>query len=105
MKESDLTKKIRLALKECYGGVWVKLPGGPYMITGMPDLIGVVQGRFIGIEVKVPGREKTLTERQKLVLEQLQAAGALAFMTTSREDALRRVGEYLSEKKIEKCQI
>lgn len=99
MKESYLTKKIRLRLGETYGGVWVKIPGGPYLITGFPDLIGVVSGYMIAIEVKLPGKEKTLTERQALVLKTLTEEGkCLAFMTSSAEDALQKVGEYLDSK-------
>jgi len=67
------------------------------MITGFPDLIGCVNGLFIGIEVKLPGKEKTLTERQILVLDELREKGkALAFMCTSPEEAVKIVGEYLS---------
>jgi Holliday junction resolvase len=101
MKESALTKKIRLKLTEKFGGVWVKVPGGPYLITGFPDLIGVVGGYMIAIEVKLPGKEKNLTERQALVLKTLTERGkCLAFMTTSAEDAIDRVGAYLKLKTV-----
>lgn len=96
MKEAALTKKIRLKLAEKFGGRWFKMAGGPYMTVGLPDLIGTVHGYFIAIEVKVPGREKTLTDRQALVIRELTDRGeCLAFMTTSVEDALNRVEEYL----------
>jgi Holliday junction resolvase len=99
MKESALTRKIRLKLKEIYGGVWVKIPGGPYLVTGFPDLIGVVGGYMLAIEVKVPGRENTLTERQELVLKELSEKGkCLAFMTSSTEEAIKKVGDYLSSR-------
>lgn len=96
MKESYLTKKIRVKLKETYGGIWVKIPGGPFMVSGFPDLVGCVDGFFIGIEVKLPGKEKTLTERQTFVLDELREKGkALAFMATSVDEAVKIVGEYL----------
>jgi len=99
MKESYLTKKIRLKLRETYGGCFYKIPGGPFMVVGFPDLVGVVGGHMIAIEVKVPGREDTLTERQALVLGELsEKGGCLAFMTTSSEDAVKRVGEYLTSR-------
>ena len=99
MKEAALTKKIRLKLKERFGGCFFKMAGGPYMIVGLPDLIGTVQGYFIAIEVKLPGKEDNLTERQALVLKELSEKGeCLAFMTASAEDAVSKVQEYLALK-------
>lgn len=96
MKEAALTKKIRLKLKEQFGGCFFKMAGGPYLVVGLPDLIGTVQGYFIAIEVKLPGKEDNLTDRQALVLKDLTDNGkCLAFMTSSVEDAVARVSNYL----------
>lgn len=99
MKESALTKKIRLKLKDQFGGCFFKMAGGPYMTVGLPDLIGVVHGYFIAIEVKLPGKEKNLTDRQALVIRELTDKGeCLAFVTTSAEEAVERVSNYLEKK-------
>lgn len=52
----------------------------PYMAGfgkgGVPDIIVCHRGRFISIEVKRPGKEPT--ERQKLRMAEVQAAGGVA---------------------------
>lgn len=95
MRESDLVKKGKAALKRELGGFWVKLHGGLFQTVGLPDLVGCVRGRFVGIEWKVPGRKQTLTERQRFVLDQITAAGGLAFVADNAEDAVRRVRRWL----------
>lgn len=92
MNEADLTKKIMRKLKG-RGGFWVKVHGGPFQVTGLPDIIGCYKGRFVGLEVKVPGRESTLTPRQSLILSQILAAGGIAQMITSVEEAETALGE------------
>lgn len=85
--EGRLTKKIMEALQEQYGGFWFKVHGGPYQQAGLPDIIGCCEGVFVGIEVKRPGREGTLTERQKAALQAVKDAGGVSGMATSVEDA------------------
>jgi Holliday junction resolvase len=59
-KESRLQRRIRLALLEEFGGWWVKIWGGPFQ-SGIPDLIGCVQGLFFALEVKTAkGKASTL---------------------------------------------
>ena len=60
-----------------------------YGATTLDDLC-CLNGRFIGIEYKQQGKEPT--PRQYQVIEQINAAGGLAFACDSREsfeDALR----------------
>jgi len=92
MLESELTKRIRIALSK-EGGLWVKVHGGKYQVTGLPDLIGCYQGRFFGLEVKLPGKEGTLTPRQKHILEQINESGGKATMVTSVKQAVDFVRE------------
>jgi len=42
---------------------------------GIPDIIACYRGWFIGIEVKAPGKEKTVTANQARELENIGAAG------------------------------
>lgn len=95
MKEKVLVKKIRKKLVATFGGFWVKLHGGLFQAVGLPDLIGCVRGRFIGIEVKVPGKLHNVTARQQYILDAITEAGGLAFATDSVADALKRVRQWL----------
>lgn len=89
--ESALVKDIRVSLRHRYGGLWIKTHGGPYAQQGVPDLIGCVDGLFIGLEVKMPGKEDTLTPLQKETLLQINVEGGHAKMVTSVDEALEVV--------------
>lgn len=54
------------------------------MTAGLPDLIVCYKGKFIGIEVKVPG--KNATPRQLFVHQQIRKAGGIAFVARCVED-------------------
>jgi len=86
--ESVLVDKIIKALREQDKSYWVKIHGGMYQAVGLPDIVGCYNGRFVAIEVKIPGKEKTLTERQKLILKRIKKAGGYAIMATTKEEAL-----------------
>lgn len=94
--ESRLQTKIQKALqKEFPSSFFFKTHGGPYQRAGIPDIIGSVKGFFIGIEVKVPGRENTLTDLQQHTIDQINESGGLAFMSTNPEDAIDRIKKFL----------
>lgn len=94
--ESRLQTKIQKALqKEFPRSFFFKTHGGPYQRAGIPDIIGSVEGSFIGIEVKVPGRENTLTDLQQHTIDQINESGGLAFMSTNPEDAIDRIKKFL----------
>ena len=61
------------------------ITGGQYMRRGLPDIIATVRGRTLALEVKQPG--KKATELQLTVLLDLDAAGAVARVVTSLDDA------------------
>jgi len=95
--ESRLQQKIKKALENAFpGSFWFKSHGGPYQQKGIPDLIGVVQGKFIGVEVKVPGREHNLTDIQKHTIELINKAGGIAFMSTSVEHSVETIQKRLN---------
>lgn len=92
-KESDLVTKILKDLRGQYpGSFWTKIHGGPYQRAGIPDIVGCHKGRFIGFEVKLPGKEHTITPLQTYTLEELSKAGAITGLITSYDD----VDAYLS---------
>lgn len=95
MKEKQLVKKLRKKLILTVGGVWIKIHGGPYQHAGLSDLIGCVDGRFIVIEVKLPGKLRKVTELQQHFIDSITAAGGLAFATDGVISAVKRVKKWL----------
>lgn len=96
MLEADLVKKIKTRLELEYPkSFWFKTHGGPFQMVGLPDLLGCLDGRFIGIEVKLPGKEKNLTPKQQAVIHRITKAGGIAFMTTSVDHALGEIKDKL----------
>ena len=84
MSEARLVKKILKVLRE-QGGWWVKTHGGPFQESGLPDIIGSLYGKFVGIEVKKPG--ETTSEIQKHVINQivLKGEGKVAVVTSVQD--------------------
>lgn len=75
--ESKLSKKLKDDLHTLFpGSRWWKNAGGDFAENGMPDIMGVVNGRLIAIEVKRnTGWFKPL---QIMFLKELERAGAVA---------------------------
>ncbi len=92
MRESSLTRSILKALQR-RGGFWFKVHGHPGQRRGIPDIIGVYQGRFFGLEVKVPGRATRVTELQSYILDQIREAGGVADVITSADEAIKLLEE------------
>lgn len=100
MKESTVVKHIvEKALDRYFPGFYFKTHGGLYQRVGLPDIIGLHKGRFIGIEVKVPGKEDTLTEKQAQTIKRIQLAGGIAFMATSPEQVIIKLKEVFANGK------
>ena len=55
------------------------------------DILCCIKGRFVGIEVKVPGKRPTA--RQKIVIQAISDAGGVAFWSDSLEHVQWVVGE------------
>ncbi len=92
MTEAKLVTKIIKALKEKYPkDVWWKIHGGPYQERGIPDIIGCHQGRFIGLEVKLPESKKGLTKYQERQIHLIFEAGGYATKVTSVKEALQKI--------------
>lgn len=83
MKERDLAKKLRQYICD-RDGYAVKTHGDPRQRKGLPDIIAVYRGFSLWLEVKLPGKERTLTKNQAYVLKKAHEAGAIAKMVTSR---------------------
>jgi hypothetical protein len=91
MTESSLVTKIKKALKKQRPGRWIKIHGGPFQEAGISDIIGCYMGKFYALEVKLPGKEKNLTDLQEQFIEDIISAGGAGGMITSVEQALKIV--------------
>lgn len=84
--EGRLSRRILQALR-ARGAFAFKVHGGPTMMAGLPDIVGVYRGYSIWLEVKMPGEEPTPIQRQRI--QQIRKAGGDAFVVYSVEDAVR----------------
>lgn len=92
MLERDIVKRIKEylnGLDETF--VW-KNHGGQYSAAGIPDVIGSYRGRFIGVEVKRPG--KKATKLQQVVIDKIKETGGISFVATSVNDVKEVLNEY-----------
>lgn len=72
-------KKYLKTVPDC----WFFMPmGGPYTTHGIPDIVGMVRGRFFAIECKAPGKEKNTTENQDRVISEMRECGGVAFVAS-----------------------
>ena len=93
--ESALTATLQRRIKEYMGKdgfIW-KARGDPRQTKGIPDVCGVYHGFFVYWEVKMPGREKTLTKNQAEVIKRLDNAGAVGAVVTNWKETLRVLTE------------
>ncbi len=65
-------KDMRVAGMEVY---WFSPIGSVYGKSGVPDIIVCFEGKFIGIEVKAPGKLKNTTALQDKAHKDIRAAG------------------------------
>ena len=89
-RESKLSRKIIIAL-ETRGMFAFKVHGGPHMMAGLPDIIVCVEGKFIGLETKLPDGGNA-TPIQKFVHGKIKAAGGQAQVVRSVDEALAVCG-------------
>jgi hypothetical protein len=87
MRESDLQKAIAKRLNSYCGCFFVRIHGGPYQRIGLPDVVGLYRGTFFGLEIKMPGKERNLTDIQRATLKHINDAGGVGEMITSVEQA------------------
>ncbi len=85
---SDIIKYLNKT-DDCH--VW-KSHGGMYSTPGVPDVIGVYQGKFLGIEVKRPDKKKSVTKLQQTFINKLNDCGGISFVACSVDDVIGVVG-------------
>lgn len=88
MLEKDITNNIMKNMRK-HGAFAEKTHGGPYVRVGLPDIQACVQGRYIGIECKLPGEKPTAAQLR--VIEEIRSAGGVAFVAESFLDVEREL--------------
>lgn len=90
MKEQDIQAKIQKYLK-ARGGYVIKTITSNR--AGIPDIICCLDGRFIGIEVKIPGSKASPLQLANGVM--IEAAGGLFLVATSVTEVRDFLDAYL----------
>lgn len=88
--ESKLSRKIMARLR-LEGYFCFKVWGSDHTMAGLPDIVVCANGAFVGLEVKMPGKESTVSEIQKHRHDEIQTSGGGVSVVTSPEQALRAV--------------
>ncbi len=88
MSEQDLQKKIIKHI-ESNGGYVVKVISASK--SGVPDLLACLNGKFVGIEVKAPGKMKNVSPLQEINLERIRKAGGQGFAADSLEKVIKEL--------------
>jgi hypothetical protein len=74
-----------------------KVHGGPTMMSGLPDMIVCVNGKYVGLETKMPDKRANVSVVQRLIHGKIKAAGGVAEVVCSPHEALRVCARVASE--------
>lgn len=86
--EAIFASAVMKQLKAIYGRrMWeTAFPGGLAARSGIPDRLICIDGKFVALEFKNPDGKGRLGPKQKIELEALQSAGAIALVVSSAAD-------------------
>jgi hypothetical protein len=87
--ESKLSRQIMSLLRAKYGSnIFIfKVHGSEYMMAGLPDLIGCINGQAFAIETKMPGNKPSNIQLHRH--HQMRDAGYAIEIAESVSDALK----------------
>lgn len=108
LPETSLVNSIREAILKEYPDAWVlKVHGNPYQDSGVPDLLVCLNGFMYGLEVKARRSGESeeharsrATLRQQAQIDKIRASGGRADVVLTKEEALFRISEWMSERGI-----
>ena len=87
--EASLTRAIRGLLNSLNVFHW-KNHGGPMGAKGISDILGCYHGRMLAVEVKAPSGR--ISEDQQRFIDNVNAAGGLAFVAKDIETVIEQLG-------------
>lgn len=82
-RESAVQARVRRYLEKCGWLVW-KNHGSAFSEIGLPDLMALKDGRFLGIEMKKPGGRPT--KKQLRWIQRINDHGGVAAVVDNLED-------------------
>lgn len=88
--ESKLSRKIMDALR-AEGYFCFKVHGSEFMMAGLPDVVVCADGKFFGLETKLPSTRGNVSPRQTYVHAMIQHAGGIAQVVCSPQEAVDAV--------------
>jgi hypothetical protein len=92
--EGRIKRRLDKVLKE--EGVWFYSPqAGPFGVSGIPDRVACVLGRFVGIECKADKTKKP-TALQLKCMRDIEAAGGKCFVAYD-DTTIAEVRDYIRE--------
>lgn len=92
--ETRIVKKIREKLLEKYPAAYLrKIHGNAYQHAGTPDIVGCIEGYFVGLEVKTPNGR--LSRIQEIEGEEIIKAKGIYGCVIDAEEALEVVEIHL----------
>lgn len=93
IKESKVQSDIINYLRS--EGYYVyKNAASQYTEPGRPDLVACINGRFVGLEIKRPGKIKNLSEAQKIVSHKITEAGGI-WRVVDNLDEVKHLVEFI----------
>lgn len=94
-RESKLSRKIMDALR-MEGWFCFKVHGSEFMMAGLPDIIVCAEGKFVGLETKLPETRGDVSPRQSYVHSLIESSGGVARVVCSPAEAIKVVKEVLN---------
>ncbi|MBD3251071.1 VRR-NUC domain-containing protein [Candidatus Uhrbacteria bacterium] len=92
---NGITSQVRQVLRKMKIWHYKHYSGGKFGQTGVADIIGCFHGRFLAIEVKRPGRVPT--KNQQKFLDNVNAAGGIAFVAYSASEVYETLSSIETE--------
>lgn len=89
-RESRLSGKIIDALRQQGVFAW-KQHADEYTPAGLPDIIACVDGKFVGMETKLPHERANVSTRQVYMHERIRKSGGIVGVVCSVGEALNLV--------------
>ncbi len=95
--ETKITNNLTLSLEKAFGDdiFFFKVRGDSMQARGIPDVIGCLGGRMLGIEVKTEDAP-TITDTQTHRLTQINRAGGIGMVVVGNK-GIKEAIEYLTE--------
>lgn len=78
-----IQKKLRFLGYFCY-----KNHGSEFMAAGLPDIVVIKEGRYIGLETKMPDKRLNVSPSQEIMHTHMRQAGAKVYVVCSIAEAV-----------------